>query len=141
MQFVTRSVEETEELAKDLFQQFSGHRFWCLYGQLGAGKTAFAKGFGQSLGIPSRSIKSPTYTYVWEHSLKSGGVFYHCDLYRAASAQDWFALGLQERLTENDIVFVEWADRLQESLPFRRLDLHFTVLSPSERSITITPHD
>lgn len=141
MQFVTRSVSETQELAHNLYQQFPQHRFWCLYGELGAGKTAFAKGIGQSLGLAARVIKSPTYTYVWEHPLKNGAFLYHCDLYRVSSVQDWFALGLHERITETDLVLVEWADRLVDVLPKKRLDLHFTVLSPSERSITVTPYD
>lgn len=141
MQFVTCSTTETQALAQDLYARFPSHRFWCLYGELGAGKTAFAKGFGACFGIPARNIKSPTYTYVWEHALAKGGVLYHCDLYRVASVNDWFALGLTDRFTDDDVVLLEWADRIAPVLPEQRLDLHFTVLSSSERSITVTAYD
>ena len=80
-----------------------------LYGQLGAGKTAFVRGLALGLGAPAEEVSSPTFTIIQEYAGRDA-TLYHVDLYRLepAEADD---LGLDELVAGEGIVAIEWADR------------------------------
>lgn len=110
LRVVTRSVTETEALAARLAQ--ASHSGWVigLHGDLGAGKTAFVRGFARGLGYPGR-VHSPTFALLNEYP---GGRWplHHLDLYRLNSAADVFGAGLEEYLLRPvGITLVEWAER------------------------------
>ena len=92
-----------------------------LVGDLGTGKTVFAKGVGAGLAVPGR-IVSPTFVVIQAHE---GGrlPFWHADLYRLGEASDLEQLGLDEVLEGDGVVLVEWADRFPEALPNDRLEV------------------
>ncbi|MBL8704922.1 MAG: tRNA (adenosine(37)-N6)-threonylcarbamoyltransferase complex ATPase subunit type 1 TsaE [Rhodospirillales bacterium] len=97
-----------------------------LQGPLGAGKTAFARGFIAALarrhGVnPPSEVPSPTFTLVQTYALGPVAVW-HFDLYRISDADDAIELGLDEALAEG-ICLIEWPDRLGQHLPKDRLDL------------------
>ena len=84
-----------------------------LAGEMGAGKTAFAQGFGRALGI-SEPITSPTYTLV--HSYPVGRLtLHHADIYRLNSLHEIADLALPELLEANGLVLVEWGDVVESS--------------------------
>jgi len=79
-----------------------------LAGEMGAGKTAFAKGFGEALGV-TEPITSPTYTLV--HSYPAGRLtLHHADIYRLATHHEVADLALPELLESGGIVLIEWGD-------------------------------
>ncbi len=85
-----------------------------LAGEMGAGKTAFAKGFGQAIGV-TEPITSPTYTLV--HSYPAGRItLHHADIYRLTTLHEVADLALAELLESDGIVMVEWGDVVAGSL-------------------------
>lgn len=111
---------------------------FCLYGELGSGKTTFTQGFAQGLGITTHLL-SPTFIIVRRYSLKNQQTFfYHIDLYRVKTEQDLNGLGLQEIFADpSAIVLIEWAERLGSFLPKDRTDITFEVIVEDERKITL----
>lgn len=111
-EFTTNSAEETFELAYRIGEQLTASTVFLLQGDLGAGKTVFAKGLAAGLEIDPADVNSPTFTLVNQHTGRM--TFYHLDLYRIAGGADEIrALGLDEMLNEeNAVVVIEWPERL-----------------------------
>jgi tRNA threonylcarbamoyladenosine biosynthesis protein TsaE len=115
-----------------------------LYGPLGAGKTAFARGFIAALarrhGVqPPSEVPSPTFTLVQTYALGPVAVW-HFDLYRISDADDAIELGLDEALAEG-VCLIEWPERLGSRLPKDRLDLALAYgATDRARVATLTGH-
>jgi tRNA threonylcarbamoyladenosine biosynthesis protein TsaE len=111
-QFVTRSAEETFDLAYRIGEAINEPAVFLLQGDLGAGKTVFAKGIGAGLDIDPAEVNSPTFTIVNRHEGRMR--FYHLDLYRiAGGANEVYDLGLEEILAEpGAVAVIEWPERL-----------------------------
>ncbi|MDL2329497.1 tRNA (adenosine(37)-N6)-threonylcarbamoyltransferase complex ATPase subunit type 1 TsaE [Desulfosarcina sp. OttesenSCG-928-A07] len=111
-----------------------------LHGDLGSGKTVFAKGLASGLEVPPACVvTSPTYTLV---NLYPGRIaFCHADLYRLSAPVEMEDIGLGEIFDGDGVVAVEWPDRLHPSdCPPVRLDLNFTVTSEKGRRIEVIPY-
>jgi tRNA threonylcarbamoyladenosine biosynthesis protein TsaE len=110
-----------------------------LRGDLGAGKTAFARALIQSLGDPDDEVPSPTFTLVQTYETPAGSIW-HFDLYRLSGPDEVIELGWDE-VRADGIALVEWPDRLGSLLPADRLDIQITFgASPSTRRATLTGH-
>jgi tRNA threonylcarbamoyladenosine biosynthesis protein TsaE len=111
-QFITRSAEETFDLAYRIGEAIKEPAVFLLQGDLGAGKTVFAKGIGAGLDIDPAEVNSPTFTIVNRHEGRMR--LYHLDLYRiAGGANESYDLGLEEIITELEaVVVIEWPERL-----------------------------
>jgi tRNA threonylcarbamoyladenosine biosynthesis protein TsaE len=111
-QFVTRSAEETFDLAYRIGEALSEPAVLLLQGDLGAGKTVFAKGLGAGLDVDPADVNSPTFTMVNRHEGRMR--LYHLDLYRiAGGANEVYDLGLEEILADpGAVVVIEWPERL-----------------------------
>ena len=139
-QFVTRSAEETFDLAYRIGEAISGPAVFLLQGDLGVGKTVFAKGVGAGLDIDPAEVNSPTFTILNRHEGRMR--MYHLDLYRIeGGADEVYSLGLDEMLSEDDVVVVvEWPERLGA---FAIPDAYRVViddLGGDERSVSVR-HD
>jgi tRNA threonylcarbamoyladenosine biosynthesis protein TsaE len=102
-----------------------------LFGDLGAGKTALARGLAEGLGVPGR-VQSPTFGLVHEHR---GGrlLLLHADWYRLAVPDEVDASGLFE-LGADGVVAIEWPDRFPELLPAERLEIHLAEEGDGRRA-------
>lgn len=110
--FITHSAEETFELAYNIGEAINIPTVFLLQGDLGAGKTVFAKGIAAGLDIDPADVNSPTFTLVNQHEGRMR--LYHLDLYRLEDgAEDLLELGLEEMINDpNAVVLIEWPERL-----------------------------
>ena len=138
---ITKSAKETarvgEEMAHYLADREGGH-ILCLYGQLGSGKTTFTQGFARGLGIPARLL-SPTFIIVRRYIIPKNEIFlYHVDLYRLHTTSEMEGIGLPEIFSDSaSYTVIEWAERLGELLPRKRIDIRFTAAQDDIHTITI----
>jgi len=134
--FVTKSSEETQKLAEQIGENLKGGEILALFGNLGAGKTTFVQGLAKGLGIKERII-SPTFVLIRQHKTRDL-VFYHIDLYRLQNLTELKELELEEILNNKDrIVVIEWAEKIRDLLPEKRIDIHFEYIDENKRKITI----
>lgn len=146
---ISKTSEETSRLggqiAECLINNWNNNsdcppvsRIYCLYGDLGSGKTTFTQGFSKTLGITGRLL-SPTFLILREHKTKySERNMYHMDLYRIHSPQDLTGIGFEEILEDpHSCVIIEWAEKLSTLLPDKRTDIYFTTLDNGTHEIRI----
>ena len=137
-EFITHSAEETYTLARSIGEQLKGGEVFLLKGDLGAGKTVFAKGLAAGLGIVATNVTSPSFTLVNVHEGRLR--FYHVDLYRLDAGVHQ-GLGLEEIFDdENAVTVIEWAERLGV-VPARATVVEMYYVSTSERRIVVTEVD
>ena len=105
------SEEETHALGRTVARSFKGGELVLLEGDLGLGKTVFARGIAEGLGIAPEDVSSPSFTLVQEYR---GGhtPMFHVDLYRLEEDDEIETLGLEDFLSSGGVVVVEWGDRL-----------------------------
>lgn len=108
-----------------------------LSGELGSGKTAFARGFIRALTAPAEEVPSPTFTLVQTYSA-DGRTIYHFDFYRIDDPAEAWEIGIEEAFA-GGITLIEWPERLGRILPADRLDIRLEAPSgaaATERRIT-----
>lgn len=110
--FVSESVEQTQEFAKEYAKTLKGGDVVLLDGDMGAGKTAFAKGVALGLGI-EEEVTSPTYAYMNDYD----GRLFHYDCYRIESVEQAEGLGLADYFDMGGICLVEWSQNIAPLLP------------------------
>lgn len=106
-----------------------------LHGELGAGKTSFARGLLRAAGVSGR-IKSPSYALLESYNV-SNLYFYHLDFYRFNKSDEWVDAGFRDILHDSHIVLIEWPERAGEQLPPPDLDIHLHYAG-SGRKATLT---
>ena len=110
----SRSEAETFALGEELGRTLRGGEIVSLEGELGAGKTVFARGIAAGLGVDPRDVGSPTFIIVDRHE---GRVpLYHADLYRLDREEEVLDLGLDELAASGAVLVVEWGERLPAEL-------------------------
>lgn len=108
----THSEDETAGLGHALASTLSAGDVVLLYGDLGAGKTAFVRGLAEGLGAPSTDVSSPTFTLIQEY--RGGRLpLFHVDLYRLNDPREIEDLGLDE-IAEAGVLAIEWAEKLSQ---------------------------
>ncbi len=125
----------TRALAAELATVACAGDLICLWGELGAGKTVMAKGFGAGLGVTS-TINSPTFVLMAEYDGRLP--LFHLDLYRLADAADALGGGLLDDRQSAGVTLVEWPDRLGPALPAERLDVRIDGSGDDPRQITVS---
>jgi tRNA threonylcarbamoyladenosine biosynthesis protein TsaE len=107
---ITHSESETEAVGRDLARTLVAGTVVLLFGELGAGKTAFVRGLAEGLGVPADEVSSPTFTLMQEY--RGGRVpLVHVDLYRLDDPREVDDLGLEE-IGLTSVLAIEWADKL-----------------------------
>lgn len=137
LDIISHSPEQTRRLASRLASLLRGGETICLKGSLGAGKTTFAQGIGQGLGI-EEPIISPTFTLVREYGpVGNHPAMYHIDFYRLESLDELLTLGLDDYFYSDDVCVVEWPERAEMLLPEERLWIEMRAVDDAKRSLLI----
>jgi len=130
----TKSGAETVELGARLGRVLAPGDFIALVGELGAGKTQFAKGIALGLEVdPGTPVTSPTYTIL---NIYQGRLpLYHFDLYRLHGPEEVEDLGFEEYFSGDGACVVEWAERLGEDMPEQVLTVSLSHAGAEERRV------
>lgn len=134
---ISKSKKDTHKIAHNLAKTIKDGGILCLYGDLGAGKTEFAKAVGNFFGVDDFLIKSPTYNYIRFYSGNRVKIF-HIDLYRVEQIDDLLEQEINEIFEDkNNIVIIEWAKRMGKTLPNKRIDITIEHIDENSRKIKI----
>ena len=123
----------TISIAFKLAKRLEGGSVVMLFGDLGAGKTAFVRGLVNGMGGDGEEVSSPTFTIIQSYSGRLD--IQHVDLYRLEPSEVW-DLGLDELLTDNSVLVIEWADRLP-LIPKGAISVRIEDLGGDNREIRI----
>jgi tRNA threonylcarbamoyladenosine biosynthesis protein TsaE len=134
----TRDAAATQALAAALAVVARPGDLISLVGDLGAGKTQFAKGFGAGLGVTD-TIVSPSFVLMAEY--RGRLPLFHIDLYRLAGAAEALAGGLVDERQGEGVTLIEWAERLAGAMPLGRLDVVIDGTGDDPRRIALRPGD
>ena len=126
--FESYSYEETHKIATEIADTLNGGEFIAMYGDLGAGKTAFVQGLAKALGINSH-ITSPTFTIVNEYEGRLP--LYHFDVYRIADPDEMYEIGYDEYIYSDGVCVVEWAELIEDLFPEKYYKI--TILKDEEK--------
>ena len=129
--FISRSREQTQAFATEYAKSLKGGDIVLLDGDMGAGKTVFAKGVAQGLGV-QEEVTSPTYAYLNIY----GDYIYHYDFYRLSSGEEAELLGLNDYFNGENVCVFEWAKNVEEILPKNVKTVMIEKISEKERRIT-----
>lgn len=130
---VTRSEDETADVARELAAALKAGDVILLSGNLGAGKTAFVRGLASGLGIDPEDVSSPTFTLV--HEYRGGRLtLYHADLYRLERIATE-EIGLEEMGVADGVLAIEWPDRLAHAMPGARA-VQIEIVDENRRRIS-----
>ncbi len=136
---VSHNEEETIESGISLAQKLSPRDVVFLRGDLGSGKTTFAKGIAKGLGISTRII-SPTFVIVREHEVDSGKIkkMYHLDLYRLHDEREALGVDIKDILNDDDgVVVIEWPEISQNLVKKQVWNVRIDNINEDERRIKI----
>lgn len=126
--FITKSLDETKELAAEIAEKISVGNVIALIGNLGTGKTVFAQGFAKTIGI-TETVGSPTFKLISEY-VGVKYLLYHIDCYRLKNAQQFINIGGEEYLaSDRGVTLIEWADIIEEILPKDTIIIKFKRIS------------
>ena len=113
--YKTYSPNETENLAVKLAENIPYGKVIAMFGDLGAGKTAFTRGFAKGMGI-NCDVSSPTFALVNEYR-GAGKTLYHFDMYRISGWDDLYSTGYFDYLDEGASLIIEWSENIEAVLP------------------------
>ena len=159
--FISNSQEDTQSFAKKLAGNLmsrsrldigGGALVLALIGELGSGKTTFARVFAEVLGVKEK-VKSPTFIIMRKSQIPSSKsqakskiqknktkykYFYHFDVYRIHSEKEILNLGWEEIISNpENVVLVEWADKIEKILPKNSVKINFKHLKGDKRGIVL----
>ena len=130
------NVKDTHELAKKIAQKICSGMLIYLSGDLGSGKTTFARDLIHELGFDG-IVKSPSYSLVEQYTFDTYTVN-HFDLYRFRSPEEWHEAGFNEFINRENINLIEWPEKGDPYLPVSDLIINFYYISSDKRKVLIT---
>lgn len=134
MEYISKSERATQKLAKRFSKTLKAGDVVLLEGDLGSGKTVFAKGLAKGLKIKD-TVVSPTFT-IYNHYANKKFDLYHFDMYRIEDFEEISNLGIDEILDSDAIKVIEWPDIIRELLPKQCYQVKITK-NDTDRKIEI----
>ena len=133
-EYISSSEAETEALGARLAKQLPGGSVVAMYGDLGAGKTAFVRGMARGMGLDCR-VSSPTFTIVNEYL--GARELIHFDMYRLSGADELFDIGWEDYLNRGAVCAVEWSENVRDAFFGDEIVVSIEKLGDTRRKITI----
>ena len=133
-EFISHSQLETEEVGRKLAEKLPGGSVVAMYGDLGAGKTAFVRGMAKGMGLSCR-VSSPTFTIVNEYLGERELI--HFDMYRLSGAEELFDIGWEDYISRGAVCVVEWSENVQDAFFGDEIKVTIDKLSDTGRRISI----
>lgn len=134
--YQSHSESATQACAAHLAQCLRGGEVLGLVGSLGSGKTCFTKGMARGLNI-SHIITSPSFVLL--KSYQGCLTLHHVDFYRLEIPEDYFSIGMDELLSPDAVIVIEWADRFLSLLPRPLLLISFDIVGHNDRQLSFEP--
>jgi tRNA threonylcarbamoyladenosine biosynthesis protein TsaE len=135
--FTTNSPEETIALGRELASHLAPPKVVVLRGDLGAGKTTLVKGIAEGFHAASQDdVTSPTFTLIHEYRGPTA-TLYHIDLYRIDTPRELETLGLDDLMTDNSVLLIEWGEKFPRFQRERDVEIAIERVSENERQIKI----
>ncbi|MCL2622162.1 MAG: tRNA (adenosine(37)-N6)-threonylcarbamoyltransferase complex ATPase subunit type 1 TsaE [Planctomycetaceae bacterium] len=135
--FHAENQSDTERLGATLAGLLPDGSVVALIGTLGAGKTRLVRAVAEASGVSKNTVTSPTFVLIREYDDGERPI-YHFDTYRLEQESEFRALGPDEYFDGFGLTFVEWADRVPNSLPIEHVTIEIEVLSADSRRFTIS---
>ena len=133
-EFISNSEKETENIGAAFAKDLKGGSVVAMYGDLGAGKTAFVRGMARGMGLDAH-VSSPTFTIVNEYPGERELI--HFDMYRLASADELFDIGWEDYLNRGAVCAVEWSENVREAFFGDEINVTIEKIGDCSRRITI----
>lgn len=133
-EYFSNSEQETEDIGAAFAKGLAGGSVVAMYGDLGAGKTAFVRGMARGMGLDAH-VSSPTFTIVNEYPGKRELI--HFDMYRLSSADELFDIGWEDYLNRGAVCAVEWSENVQDAFFGDEIVVKIEKISDASRRITI----
>jgi tRNA threonylcarbamoyladenosine biosynthesis protein TsaE len=138
LEFKNSSLTEINETARRILDEYPDERVFAFYGELGAGKTTLIKALCQVLGTTDE-VTSPSFAIINEYTAGGIDLIYHFDFYRIRKLEEVLDIGYEEYLFSGNYCFLEWADKIEDLLPDRWVQVNISKNDGSEgRHITTT---
>ena len=129
---VTQDPQETIQLGEHFATFVEKGDVFSFVGELASGKTTFIKGILKGLNF-DKPVTSPTFTLVNEYDAKYPVI--HIDCYREDEQERWIKLGMNDYMDEENVVIIEWADKMKSLLPVNTIQIQFSHKSINSREI------
>jgi len=132
---VTQDPQETIQLGEHFATFVEKGDVFSFVGELASGKTTFIKGILKGLNF-DKPVTSPTFTLVNEYDAKFPVI--HIDCYREDEQERWIKLGMNDYMDEENVVIIEWADKMKSLLPINTIQIQFSHKSINSREIFLS---
>ena len=133
-EFITKNESETEALGAQFAASLPDGSVVAMYGDLGAGKTAFVRGMARGMGLNCR-VSSPTFTIVNEYLGERELI--HFDMYRLSGADELFDIGWEDYLNRGAVCAVEWSENVKDAFFGDEIVVRIEKLGDTKRKISI----
>jgi len=137
-EYITHSPEETVALGRTLAEMLAPPKLVLLRGDLGAGKTTLVKGIAEAFhAAAEEDVTSPTFTLI--HEYRGSAVnLYHIDLYRVDTPRQLETLGIDDLISDNSILLIEWGEKFARFVRERDVEIALERVGENERRVRVS---
>lgn len=134
--YILPDISYNLAIAKEILSDYPKTRIFCLYGNLGAGKTTFIQSLCKVLGV-IEAVTSPTFSLVNEYE-GNNCIIYHFDFYRIKSEEEAYDMGYEEYFYSDAYCFIEWGEKIPNLIPDEAVSISIEVGEKAERLLRLT---